>query len=73
MHIADRLELPAGYCARPFRGAADFPAMAEILTDHRLRNGEPERVDAAQIESSYRHPSDATPNSTSSWSSTRVH
>ncbi len=61
MHVADRFDLPAGYRARPYRGPGDHAAMAAILTDHHLREGNPERVSAEQLDANYAHLDDCDP------------
>ena len=55
MHIVDRLDLPQGYVARPYRGPADHPAMAAILTAYHAHHGDPQMVTAAQFDSNYAH------------------
>ena len=36
-----KMDLPAPYVARPYRGRADHAAMASILTDYRQHAGNP--------------------------------
>jgi ribosomal protein S18 acetylase RimI-like enzyme len=44
VHLADRLELPTGYRARPYRGRDDHRAMAGLVTDYRHLHGIDELV-----------------------------
>ncbi|HEY3485752.1 MAG TPA: GNAT family N-acetyltransferase [Ilumatobacteraceae bacterium] len=55
MHIVARLELPAGYSARPYVGPADHPEMVEVLNAYRPHAGNPERVSVAQMDATYAH------------------
>jgi len=47
------MELPAPYALRPYRGQADHPAMASILTEYRLHGGNPEMSTAEQFDANY--------------------
>ena len=55
VHLADRLELPSDYSARPYLGPADHPAMVEVLNAYRPHAGNPERVSVAQMDVTYAH------------------
>ena len=48
-----KMELPAPYVARPYRGPEDHSAMASILSAYRQYCGNLERVNAEQIGVSY--------------------
>ncbi|MFP5489806.1 MAG: hypothetical protein ACLGHQ_16050, partial [Acidimicrobiia bacterium] len=61
MHIVERLRLPAGYVARPYRGREDHPAMAAILTAYHEHHGDPEMVSAAQFDRNYERLHDCDP------------
>ena len=61
MHLADRLDLPAGYTARPYAGRSDHATMAALLTAYRRAKGNPEMVNAAQIDQSYANLTDCDP------------
>lgn len=61
MHLADRLTLPDAYRARPYRGPADHPAMAAVLTEYRLATGSPEMVTTSQMDQVYAHLEDCDP------------
>ena len=61
MHIADRLKLPAGYAARPYRGRDDHPAMAAILADYREHHGDPDMPTVEQMDVSYANLKDCDP------------
>ncbi|MEM9748050.1 MAG: N-acetyltransferase [Actinomycetota bacterium] len=61
MHLADRLDLPTGLTARPYRGRADHPAMAELLTAYRRAKGDPESVRAEHMDQSYAELTDCDP------------
>lgn len=61
MHLAERLSLPEGYAARPYAGAADHAAMAALLTEYRLVTGDPEMVNAEQMDQAYAHLTDCDP------------
>ena len=61
MHLAERMELPEPYRARPYRGASDHPAMAPVLNAYRLHLGDPERVDTEQLDTTYAHLDDCDP------------
>jgi ribosomal protein S18 acetylase RimI-like enzyme len=47
------MELPAPYVARQYRGSADHPAMASILTEYRHYAGDPEMCTAEQMDVRY--------------------
>lgn len=53
MHLADRLELPEGYAARPHRGRDDHAPMASVLTEARRAKGDPMLITPEQIEAAY--------------------
>lgn len=61
MHLADRIDLPAGYTARPYRGREDHPAMAEILGAYREAHGDPEQPTAEQLDINYANLTDCDP------------
>ncbi|MCB0965792.1 MAG: GNAT family N-acetyltransferase [Ilumatobacter sp.] len=61
MHLADRFVLPEGYVARPYAGRSDHAAMAAMLTEYRLITGDPEMVNADQMDQSYAHLTDCDP------------
>jgi mycothiol synthase len=47
------MKLPPPYGIRPYRGRADHPAMASILTEYRLHGGNPEMSTAEQFDVNY--------------------
>ena len=47
------MELPAPYVARPYRGPADHPAMASILSEYHQHCGNTEVVTASQLDVTY--------------------
>lgn len=53
VHLAERMDLPTPYVARPYRGPADHPEMARVLNAHRARVRDAERVDAAMLDVTY--------------------
>lgn len=55
MHVADRMQLPRPYTARPYVGSADHPAMAAVLTAYREHVGDPELPTVEQLDNSYGH------------------
>jgi mycothiol synthase len=61
MHLAERLDLPAGYTARPYAGPADHPAMARVLTAYRRATGNPEMVIPEHLDQSYADLTDCDP------------
>lgn len=61
VHIVERLHLPAGYVARPYRGRSDHPAMAAILTAYHEHHGNPEMVSVEHIDRHYRHLEECDP------------
>jgi mycothiol synthase len=61
VHLADRLELPAPYRARPYRGPADHPAMTAVLAAYRANAGDPERPSVAQMDVTYANLDDCDP------------
>ncbi len=61
VHLADRLELPAPYTARPYRGPSDHPAIVEVLAAHRNANGDPEQPTIAQVDVTYANLHDCDP------------
>lgn len=48
-----KIDLPDPYVVRPYRGSADHPAMASILTEYRQFGGNPEMVTAEQLSVTY--------------------
>jgi mycothiol synthase len=48
-----KIDLPEPYVARPYRGPADHPAMASILTEYRRYGGNPVMVTADQFDVTY--------------------
>lgn len=61
MHLADRLQLPAPYAARPYRGSADHPAMTIVLAAYREHIGDPELPTVEQLDVAYAHLTDCDP------------
>ena len=61
MHLADRLDLPPGYVARPYRGRDDHPAMAALLTEYRRAKGNPEMCLAEHLDRTYADLTDCDP------------
>jgi len=61
VHLADRLELPDPYTARPYRGASDHPAIVDVLTAHRVANGDAELPTVAQVDITYANLRDCDP------------
>ncbi len=61
MHLADRLQLPAPYATRPYRGASDHPAIVEVLSAHRSANGDTELPTVAQLDVTYANLHDCDP------------
>ncbi len=61
MHLADRMQLPSPYAARPYRGRADHPAMAEILAAYRHEMGDSELPTVEQIDLTYANLQDCDP------------
>lgn len=61
MHLAERLDLPPGYTARPYRGREDHSAMAEILGAYREAQGNPEQPTAEQFDVNYANLTDCDP------------
>ena len=55
MHLADRLQLPAPYTARPYRGRTDHPEMTAVLTAYREVLGDPEMPTVEQLDVTYAH------------------
>jgi len=51
--LVDRLDLPPGYCARPYRGRADHPAMASVLGEYRAHSGVAELPTVEQMDVTY--------------------
>lgn len=62
MHLADRMHLPSGYAARPYRGAADHDVMARTLAAYREHLGDLEYPTVEQLDASYAHLIDCDPN-----------
>ncbi len=61
MHIADRLALPGGYLARPYRGRDDHADIARILGAARAAKGDPQQPTVGQIDATYAHLADCDP------------
>lgn len=61
MHLADRLQLPAPYTARPYRGAVDHAEMTAVLADYRAHVGSPERPSVEQFDVTYANLDDCDP------------
>lgn len=55
MHLADRMDLPTPYVARPYRGADDHPAMTRVLGAYREHIGDPELPTVAELDVAYAH------------------
>jgi len=55
MHLADRINLPAPYLARPYRGIADHPAMTAVLAAYREHIGDPELPTVESFDARYAH------------------
>lgn len=53
MHLAERLELPVGYTARAYTGAADHPAMVRVLAAYRDIDGDDEMPTVEQMDVTY--------------------
>ena len=61
MHLAERIDLPDGFAARPYRGRPDHPAMARLLTEYRRAKGNPELITAEEIDQGYADLTDCDP------------
>ena len=61
MHLAERIDLPAGYLARPYRGAADHGDMVRVLVAYREHIGDPEYPTVEQFAATYTHLIDCDP------------
>jgi mycothiol synthase len=61
MHLAERLDLPAGYVARPYRGSADHAAMTAVLAAYRDHIGDPEMPTLEAFDAGYAHLTDCDP------------
>jgi ribosomal protein S18 acetylase RimI-like enzyme len=61
VHLAERLQLPDPYTARPYRGASDHPAIVDVLAEHRLANGDTELPTVAQVDVTYANLHDCDP------------
>ena len=55
MKLVDRLDLPPGYFARPYRGRADHPAMAAVLGEYRAYSGLAEMPTVERMDAAYAH------------------
>jgi len=53
--LVDRLDLPPGYFARPYRGRADHPAMAAVLGEYRAYSGLAEMPTVERMDAAYAH------------------
>lgn len=58
MHLADALDLPAGYVAAPYRGPDDLEEMRATLVDYRRFHGHDEMPTLDQMRNSYAHLTD---------------
>ncbi|MEP7114012.1 MAG: GNAT family N-acetyltransferase [Ilumatobacteraceae bacterium] len=56
-----KIDLPAPFVARPYRGAGDHAAMAAILTEYRQYAGNPEMASAEQFDVTYANLSNCDP------------
>ena len=61
MHLADRIHLPNGYRARPYRGADDHVDMVRTLVAYREHVGDPEYPTVEQLDATYAHLIDCDP------------
>jgi len=55
VHLVDSMLLPAPYSARPYRGAADHPAMTAVLAAYRAHIGDPEMPSVGSMDTAYAH------------------
>lgn len=62
MHLADRIHLPDGYLARPYRGADDHGDMVRTLVAYREHLGQLEYPTVEQLDATYAHLTDCDPN-----------
>jgi ribosomal protein S18 acetylase RimI-like enzyme len=62
MHLADRMRLPNGYRARPYRGPDDHGDMVGVLVAYREHLGDPEYPTVEQFDATYAHLTDCDPN-----------
>ena len=61
MHLADRMRLPEGYRARPYRGPADHGGMVGVLVAYREHLGDLEYPTVEQFDATYSHLIDCDP------------
>jgi ribosomal protein S18 acetylase RimI-like enzyme len=61
VHLAERLQLPAPYTARPYRGPSDHLAIVAVLAAHRMANGDIELPTVAQVDVTYANLHDCDP------------
>ena len=61
MHLADRMQLPTGYLARPYRGADDHVDMVRTLVAYREHLGDSEYPTVEQLDATYAHLIDCDP------------
>lgn len=61
VHLADRIEPPSGYAARPYAGPGDHAAMADALNAYRRAKGDPELVLAEHLDHDYANLTDCDP------------
>lgn len=61
VHLADRMDLPAPYRARPYRGAVDHPVMVPVLRSYREGQADDEMPTVAQLDVSYANLRDCDP------------
>ena len=59
--LGDRLDLPDGYRAQRYRGRADHADIARVLGAYREHHGDPEGVNAEEIDRAYAHLSNCDP------------
>jgi mycothiol synthase len=62
VHLAERIDLPQGYVARPYRGASDHPAMADVLARYRAQVEGTELATVEGFDVTYAHLHDCDPN-----------
>jgi mycothiol synthase len=61
VHLAERMDLPEPYRARPYRGRDDHPAMVEVLAAHRDLGGAEQLPTVAQLDLTYANLRDCDP------------
>lgn len=55
VHLVDRLALPDGYTARPYRGRDDHADIASVLAEYRAHHGVAELPTVEQLDVAYAH------------------